>query len=107
MGKNLAECWLCGGKHEYCPTCGQTHGWKYIACTREHYQIIITKRQFESGVLSREQAIEAFEALGVKADSDLSWMIPEVEKKIRDIIGEKPVKFSKTTKKESKIKSFD
>ena len=47
MSKNLANCWLCGAEHEYCPTCGQTHGWKYSACTREHYQILMIKRECE------------------------------------------------------------
>lgn len=99
MSKNLIDCWLCGAEHEYCPTCGQTHGWKYMACTREHYQILMTKREYEDGVFTKEQAISEFENYGVKAESDLSWMIPEVEKEIRDIIGEKPFKATKPIKK--------
>ena len=107
MSKNLVDCWLCGTSHEYCPTCGQTHGWRYMACSREHYQILMTKRNYEDGVFSKEQAVSEFEKYGIRADSDLSWMIPEVEKEIRDIIGEKTVKPTKVTKKETKSKLFD
>ena len=107
MSRNLIDCWLCGAAHEYCPTCGQTHGWKYMACNRDHYQILMTKRYFEDKVFTKEKAVSEFEKYGVKADDDLSWMIPEVEKEIRDIIGEKTVKPTKVTKKETKSKLFD
>ena len=98
MAKKLLTCWLCGAEHEYCPTCGQTHGWKYMADTREHYQILMAKRNYEGGVFNKEHTIEVLADFGVKPESDLSWMIPEVEKEIRDIIGEKPVKTVKKTK---------
>ena len=108
MSKNLIDCWLCGAVHEYCPTCGQTHGWKYSACTREHYQILMAKREYEAGVFTKEQAIDTLKQYGVTAESDLSWMIPEVEKEIRGIIGDKPIKQTKTIKKsETKSKLFD
>lgn len=98
MSKKLVDCWLCGAEHEYCPTCGQTHGWRYMADTREHYQILMLKREYEAGVFTKEQTIDALKGYGISAESDLSWMIPEVEKEIRDIIGEKPVKAIKKTK---------
>lgn len=98
MAKKLISCWLCGAEHEYCPTCGQTHGWKYMADTREHYQILMIKRECEAGIFTKEQAIESFENFGVKADADLSWMLPEVEKEIRDIVGTKVVKPTKKSK---------
>ena len=102
MSKNLANCWLCGAEHEYCPTCGQTHGWKYSACTREHYQILMIKRECEDGVFSKEQAISEFERYNITPDRDLSWMIPEVEKEIRDIIGTGFIKPVRNTKKSDK-----
>lgn len=106
MSKKLIDCWLCGTPHEYCPTCGETHGWRYMADTREHYQILMIKKEFEGGVLSKEEAISNFATYGIKADSNLSWMLPEVEKEIRNIIGEKPAKTAKI-KKETKSKLFD
>ena len=96
MSKKLINCWLCGAEHEYCPTCGETHGWKYMADTREHYQILMAKRQFEEGVFTQDEAVSAFAEYGVTAESDLSWMIPEVEKEIRKIIGDKPTKAKKS-----------
>ena len=107
MSNKLIDCWLCGTPHEYCPTCGEYHGWRYMADTREHYQILMIKQQCEGGVFSKEEATSLFEEYGVKADANLSWMLPEVEKEIRDIIGEKPAKATKTIKKETKSKIFN
>ena len=59
----------------------------------------MTIEEYRSGVLTKEQAIEAFaEKCGVHIDDDLSWMLPNVEKGVREIIGEKK-KETKTTKK--------
>lgn len=104
MANKLIECWLCGALHDYCPTCGQTNGWKFKADTREHYQILTIKEAFESGVFDKDKAVAEFALHDVKAENDLSWMIPEVEKEIRAIIGEKPVK---TTKKSKLYKDED
>lgn len=105
MAKKLLTCWLCGAEHEYCPTCGQTHGWRYMADTREHYQILMVKREYEAGVFTKEQAIDALKEYGISAENDLSWMIPEVEKEIREIIGEKAKE--RVTKTTRKSKLFD
>ena len=45
MSKQV-ECWICGKPHDYCPTCGQTQGWKYIADTMEHYMVHVTIEQY-------------------------------------------------------------
>jgi hypothetical protein len=98
---NKVECWVCGKEHDYCPTCGQTHGWRYVADTIEHYQIHMTIEEYRSGVLTKEQAIEVFaDKCGVHANDDLSWMLPHVEKGVREIIGEKErERTTKTTRK--------
>lgn len=104
MSKQI-ECWVCGALHDYCPTCGQTHGWRFVADTMEHYMVHMTIEEYRSGVLTKEQAIEAFaEKCGVHSDDDLSWMLPNVEKSVREIIGEKN-KISKTTKKSKLFKN--
>ena len=107
--KNMAECWLCGAEHEYCPTCGESNGWKYMADTREHYQILLLKRECESGVIPKEDAIKSFATYGITADADLSCIEPNVEREIRDIVGypEEKTKATKGVKKESKSKLFD
>lgn len=98
---NKVECWVCGKEHDYCPTCGQTHGWRYVADTIEHYQIHMTIEEYRSGVLTKEQAVEVFaDKCGVHANDDLSWMLPHVEKVVREIIGEKErERTTKTTRK--------
>lgn len=97
---SLVNCWVCGKEHEYCDTCGKTHGWRYVADTIEHYMVHMTIESYRGGVFTKEQAVEAFaNQCGVKAADDLSWMLPNVEKGVREIIGEKPVKESKPIKK--------
>ena len=105
MSKKV-ECWVCGKEHDYCPTCGQTHGWKYVADTPKCYQIYITLSDAQSGALPRKDAVETFANLGINAEDNLSWLRPHIEKGIREIIGEKE-KPTKTTKKETKSKLFN
>lgn len=101
---NMVECWVCGKEHEYCPTCGQTHGWRYVADTVEHYQIHMTIEEYRNGVLTKEQAIEVFaDKCGVHANDDLSWMLPHVEKGVREIIGEKERERTTKTARKNKL----
>lgn len=96
---NKVNCWVCGKEHDYCPTCGQTHGWRYVADTMEHYMVHMTIEDYRGGALTKAQAVDRFaEKCGVHADDDLSWMLPTVEKAVREIIGDKE-KSTKTTKK--------
>lgn len=98
MSKML-QCWVCGKPHEYCPTCARVHGWKYVADTHECYQIYMTLSEAQSGVMTKKDAIEAFASLGIRAENDLSWLRPHIERAIREIIGEKEKETAKTTKK--------
>ena len=98
MGKKV-KCWVCGKPHDYCPTCGQTHGWKYVADTIECYQIFMILEDYRSGVTTKKQAAEVLsDKCGITADSNLSWMIPQIAEIVREIVGEKE-KIIKTTKK--------
>lgn len=98
MSKML-QCWVCGKLHDYCPTCDRVHGWKYVADTHECYQIYMTLSEAQSGVMTKKGAIEAFANLGIRAENDLSWLRPHIERAIREIIGEKEKETAKTTKK--------
>ncbi len=101
---NKVECWVCGKEHDYCPTCGQTHGWRYVADTIEHYQIHMTIEEYRSGVLTKAQAIEVFaDKCGVHANDDLSWMLPHVEKVVREIISEKERERTTKTIRKNKL----
>lgn len=105
MAKKI-KCWVCGALHDYCPTCGQTHGWRYVADTIEHYQLYITLEDYHSGVITKEQAAKIFaEKCGVRADDDLSWMYPVIEKRVREIIGDKGKEIVKTTRKSKLYKN--
>lgn len=98
MGKKVT-CWVCGKEHDYCPTCGRTHGWKYVADTHEHYQIYMVMNEFQTGVLTKADAAEILARFEITPEANLSWMIPAVEKVVRDIIGNGEKKTIKTTKK--------
>lgn len=100
----MIECWVCGALHDYCPTCGQTNSWRRVADKIEHYMVHTTIEEFRRGVCSKEEAIERFaDKCNVHVDDDLSWMLPHVEKGVREIIGEKG-KIAKTAKKSKLFK---
>lgn len=84
----LVECFVCGKKHEYCPTCGQTHGWKFFACDYEHYQIYQIILHYDNRDYTAEESVEALAHLGYTAESDMSDLFPVVECKLRQIISE-------------------
>jgi hypothetical protein len=95
------KCFVCGKEHDYCPTCSKTHGWKFFACTHEHFQIYITITDYVAENITKEEAKERFKNIGITAETDLSDLIPVVANKVRSIVGEKKVEKSteKTTKK--------
>ena len=102
---SIVECWVCGAEHEYCDVCGKTHGWKYVADTQEHYRIYMTIEEYRKGILSKEEAASRLsEYCNVNANDDLSWMLPNVEKGVREIIGDKEVVLEKNNKTTKKIK---
>ncbi len=106
MGKKV-KCWVCGAEHDYCPVCGQTQGWKFVADTPEHYQIYMVMKEYEANAITKDKAAETLEkSAGINAKSDLSWMIPAVAKVVRSIV-EDTEKPTKTTKKETKSKLFE
>lgn len=95
----MVTCWVCGKEHEYCPTCDKVHGWKYVADTHEHYQVYMIIEEYRNGVYTKEEAAKVLnETCGIKAESDLSWMLPNVEKGVREIIG-KSKKYKSNKKK--------
>lgn len=98
MAKKFS-CWICGKEHEYCPDCDRTHGWKYVACCYEHYQIHVILNEYVEGVRTKEEARQALErSTDIRPESDLSWMKEGIEKCTREIIGEKPAKTTKKSK---------
>lgn len=96
----MKRCSICGIEYEGCVKCNRVHGWKFWVHKIEEYPIVVILDGYRSGVLDKKKAIEKFkENCDITADSDLSWMLPAVERDVRLIIGEKPVKESKPVKK--------
>lgn len=101
----MKKCTICGVEYESCGRCEKTHGWKFWVHDKSEFPIILIFDAYRSGTLTKEEACKKFkDQCNIVPDSDLSWALPEVERDIREIIGNKP---TKTAKKESKFKSFD
>lgn len=94
---NVKKCSVCGKEYNYCPNCEKTHAWKFYTCIPEHYQIHMALDQYRSDVFDKKDTADYFETIGITPDKDLSFLLPEVEKDIRLIIGEKPIKKNKKT----------
>ena len=75
---NLTKCVICGKEYNYCPNCAGTNGWRLYTDTHEHYQIFTIFQQYNSEVFDKEKASEAFKAMGITADSDLSNLKPNI-----------------------------
>lgn len=95
----MKRCSVCGTEYEGCGRCEKTHGWKFWVDKIEEYPIVVILNDYRGGVLDKKKAQEKFkENCGITADSDLSWMLPSVERDVRIIIGEKPIKSIKKSK---------
>ena len=65
----------------------------------------MTIEEYRKGILSKEEAASRLsEYCNVNANDDLSWMLPNVEKGVREIIGDKEVVLEKNNKTTKKIK---
>lgn len=98
---NLTRCLICGEKYNYCPNCANTHAWKFYTDTHEHYQIYMIMQEYNVNPQNKEDARIKLENIGITADTDLSNLLPEVAKQIKEMVtvAEKPViKRSKRSK---------
>lgn len=100
------KCGVCGGEYDYCLKCEKTHAWKFYACSPEHYQIHMVLDQYRGGVFDKEMATDCFARYSITADKDLSYLLPEVERDVRLIIGKKPIEEKSEAFSEKKNKKF-
>lgn len=105
---NLTKCVICGKEYNYCPNCAGTNGWRLYTDTHEHYQIFTIFQQYNSEVFDKEKASEAFKAMGITADSDLSNLKPNIVNDILEIVTveNKPVEEKTVIKKSKKSKLY-
>lgn len=88
------HCMVCDAEYDYCPNCEKTKAWKSIGCCPEHYQVHMTLENLRQGIFTKDEAVDSLKnACGITNETDLSYMIPEVEQCIRaEIIGYKSIK---------------
>lgn len=105
---NLTQCAICGQMYNYCPSCANTHAWKFYTDTHEHYQIFLILKQFKAELINRDEAIKAFKNLGITKDSDLSIFKPRVADKIKNILftADKPINDKTVLRKTRKSKLY-
>lgn len=83
---NLKHCWICGTEYKYCEKCDPLHSWKSVACTPNHYQVVMIIDEHRDGVITSKEATEKFKNIGITLDSDFSEYLPEVAIHIKTII---------------------
>lgn len=83
---NLTKCMICGNAYSYCPTCAGTHAWRFYTDTHEHYQIYVIIEQYSQKLMTKEDACEAFERLGITQDTELTGIKESIAKQIKDIV---------------------
>lgn len=96
---NLTKCLVCGNEYTYCPSCIGTHAWKFYTDTHEHYQIYMIINQYDSKLMSKEEAKDALERLGITKTSKLDNLKPTIAEHIRSIIDSGEKAAIKKTKK--------
>lgn len=101
---NLRRCWICGTEYKYCEKCDPLHSWKTMACTRNHYQIVMILDEYRNGVISAKEATEKFKNVGITFNSNFSEYLPEIAKLIKKIISDGTVVTVNKSKFEKNIK---
>lgn len=96
---NLTKCLVCGNKYTYCPSCIGTHAWKFYTDTHEHYQIYMIINQYDSKFMSKEEAKDALERLGITKNSKLDDLKPAIAEHIKSIVDSGEKATLKKTKK--------
>jgi hypothetical protein len=82
----MAKCQICGKEYNYCPKCRNIGSWRAIVDTHECYQIAMILIEYREGIIDEIKASEHFEAIGIKANSDLSHLLDAVARDVKKII---------------------
>ena len=123
MGKRTRECYLCGKKYSYCPTCSEDRtkpSWMIEFHEENCVKIFATCTEFNIGQLTKDEAKKALsncdlsnkDAFAPYVQNDLSVIFAEdtitvdVEAEIKEITkDEVTVEVKPVTKNKSKSKS--
>lgn len=102
----MIKCQICGNEYNYCPHCRDIASWKAIADKHECYQIAMILTEYREGILDAKTATECFSHINITADSDLSRLLPAVERDIKKIIEKGTEKHEIKTRKK-KVNDVD
>ena len=111
MDKSLNhECIICGVKYHHCDTCSQMKTftpWRVICDTSEHYQIFMVIKEYEANRITKEEAKEQLDIIGITAN-DIGSFKDSVKAILNDILIDETVEENiddeVVTENKSKIK---
>jgi len=89
MGKELNhECIICGVKYHHCDSCNQISTftpWRVICDTSEHYQIYMIILDYQSNRITKEEAKEQLDVVGITIN-DIGSFKDSVKSILNDIL---------------------
>lgn len=85
----MAENWcrVCGNKYKVCSSCENVRKrtpWRVITDTAQHYQVWLAVNQYQSGLITKQEAQEVLKRSGV-SKKDIKTFIPSVRALIQEI----------------------
>ena len=91
MEKDLNhECIICGVKYHHCDSCNQMSTftpWRVICDTSEHYQTFMVIKDYQSNIITKDEAKEQLDIIGVTVN-DIESFKDSVKDILHDILVE-------------------
>lgn len=91
------RCWICGKEYDYCSNCRRYETWKVKTCSELHYQINFILEELREGVLTKLEAKNKLNNIGVNDEYDFTKMLSSVSDVIKNILKTKPKRTVKKT----------
>ena len=86
--KNNATCSICGKDYHKCMSCkgkASAEPWKMYCCSSEHFKIFQVIRGFNTGLYTKDEAINKLKNIDL---SDLNKLRDNIKKIIKDVMKE-------------------
>lgn len=103
--KHITKCKVCGAEYEVCISCEKARSWRALTDTADHYSILMTLMDFQSGGDSRK-AYKALRKVGVDF-TELDGYIPSVRDLLAEIYRNEKGKASKAKTKSVESENDD
>jgi hypothetical protein len=98
------ECAVCGTKYHHCDSCGKIQSftpWRIICDTAQHYQVFLTIKDYDSKIISKDEAVDELNRIGVEK-VNIGDYKESIQAIMKEIFSVKETKTIKTTEPISK-----